>query len=683
MALSKNCEYRIQDLVDTRIAIQDSGMSDAAKKQVFDKLFAAQLKPLTTWQKISNNTATWIVHGYLLNTKQIAANIGSAVLNAGLNPFVKDIGTLLMKATGQKTDRTVGEGLAMYKAAFNNLEQRMRVAKETFDTGHSKNDRLLGRVFNMSESEFKEAVAKMGLNSTDERLFRQQMADIYGSHMLPGKFGQIYSLGARAGMAIDDFNQIMFKQMEFEALAYRAAESIAKKEGISEEAAIKSLKESVNFGDENYPEQMRQALFRMGYTSPDKAMRELENSAAEAVFRGESGELLTYMNNLRRAHPLAGSLIMPFVKVPTLIVNEGLAWVPVAGALHRKASFDELGNFKGTSLAFKLKERRADLLAKQVMGTAAMVYVGSLYEDNRITGSKPEGGAPRYSVKFGDTWYSYSRFEPIATALGLSVDFHQGMKEWKQDPKRDESTWENLKKYGTMAMSSFAANVADKSFMQGLANFMEAVSAPDRYLESFLSSYANAIVPSGVAEVAQLVDPVEREFVTFMDRLQARIPILSKQLPEKYDITGQPQERGLLETVTGVQTKTTNGLLAALEKSGIDLKPSQKQVYGIDLNAQQLAMQRQLAGNYFKYAVDNMMASKDWNKYDDSIKDFMLKTVLEKARSAANREVAGYLLLNDPKFRDNLIMQKKLAKGMRDELLRERGLAPQRQQEEE
>lgn len=677
MALSKNCEYRIQDLVDTRIAIQDSDMGDAAKKQVFDKLFAAQLKPQGMWDKIANNTATWIVHGYLLNTKQIAANIGSAFLNAGLNPLVKDFGTLLLKATGQQTERKVGEGLAMYKAAFSNLEQRMRVAKETFDTGHSKNDRLLGRVFGMSESEFKEAVAKMGLNSTDERLFRQQMTDIYGSHMLPGKFGQLYSLGARAGMAIDDFNQIMFKQMEFDALAYRAAESIAKREGISEEAAIKSLKESVNFGDETYPEKMRQALFRMGYTSPDKALRELENSAAEAVFRGEAGKLLTAVNNLRKAHPLIGSLIMPFVKVPTLIVNEGLAWTPVAGVLHRKASFDELGNFKGTDFAFKLPERRADLLAKQIMGSAAATYIGSLYEDNRITGSKPEGGAPRYSVKMGDTWYSYSRFEPIATALGLSVDFHQAIKEWKQDPKRNESTMDNIQKYGTMAVSAFAANVADKSFMQGLANFMEAVTAPDKNLAKFLSSYANAIVPSGVAQVAQIVDPVEREFVSFMDRIQARTPIWSKQLPEKYDVVGQPQERGLLETVTGVQTKTTNGLLAALEKSGIDIKPSQKQVYGIDLNAQQLSMQRQLAGNYFKHSMDAMMKSKDWDKYDDSIKEFMLKTALEKSRSAANKEVAGYMLLNDPKFRDDLIMQKKMTKGMRDELLRERGLAPQ------
>jgi len=100
-------------------------------------------------------------------------------------------------------------------------------------------------------------------------------------------------------------------------------------------------------------------------------------------------------------------------------------------------------------------------------------------------------------------------------------------------------------------------------------------------------------------------------------------------------------------------------------------------VYGIDLNAQQLSMQRQLAGNYFKYSMEAMMNSKDWNKYDDSTKEFLLKTALEKSRSAANKEVAGYMLLNDPKFRDDLIMQKKLAKGMRDELLRERGLAPQ------
>ena len=116
MALSKNCEYRLLDLVDAKIALENTSMSDAAKKQVFDKLFAGQMKPKTLFERMANNTATWIVHGYLLNTKQLAANIGSALLNAGLNPIVRDFGAIVGKTLGE-TDRKVGEGLAMYKAA--------------------------------------------------------------------------------------------------------------------------------------------------------------------------------------------------------------------------------------------------------------------------------------------------------------------------------------------------------------------------------------------------------------------------------------------------------------------------------------------------------------------------------------------------------------------------------------
>ena len=676
MALSKKCEYNLLDLIDAKIALQDTSMSNAAKKTTFDKLFTGRMKPMTTTERFSNYASTWIIHGYLLNTKQLAANIGSALLNAGLNPIVRDFGAIVGKALGD-TDRKVGEGLAMYKAALRNFEQRARVAGETFDTGHSKNDRLLGRVFNMSETDFKEAVTKMGLNSKDEQIFRQTMVDIYGSHMLPGKFGQLYSVGARAGMAIDDFNQIMFKQMEFDALAFRAAESIAKKENITPEQAFKELQKSVDFGAEDYSNQIKKSLLRMGYTSPDKALREMENAAAEAVFRGEAGKMLTTINNFRKQHPLAGALIMPFVKVPTLIVNEGLAWVPIAGALHRKAAFDVKGNFEKTDFAFKLKERRADLAAKQIMGSAAITYIGSLYQDGLITGSKPEGGAPRYSVKIGDTWYNYSRFEPFATAIGLGVDFHQGIKEWKNDVNRGQSTLEDLKKYGVMAVSAMAANVADKSFMHGISSFLGAIDEPQRNLENFLQSYANAIVPSGVAQVAQMIDPVEREFASFMDRVQGRLPVLSKDLPVKYDVTGQPGERSLLETVTGVQTKTTNGLIAALEKSGVELKPTDKSVFGVELNAQQLSMQRQLAGNYFMKGMEYATNSPQWKQADDSIKEFILKQILSKARTAANKEVAGYLLLNDEKFRTDLITRKKLEKGLRDEILRERGLAPQ------
>ena len=59
MALSKKCEYNLLDLVDAKIALQDTSMSDAAKKTTFDKLFTGRMRPMTTTERFSNYAATW------------------------------------------------------------------------------------------------------------------------------------------------------------------------------------------------------------------------------------------------------------------------------------------------------------------------------------------------------------------------------------------------------------------------------------------------------------------------------------------------------------------------------------------------------------------------------------------------------------------------------------------------
>jgi hypothetical protein len=674
MSLSERCKLELSDRIALLDAISSSDMPLAAKKEIYSSKVMQDTKQKTLAEKIASNTATYIVQGYLLNTKQLVANLGSAVLQGILTPLTREVGTLVAKVTEKDTPRKFGEGMAMMKAYFDNFDGRLRVAGESFSSGLSRNDKLLGHLFNKSEAEMKQYIKQLGLSADQEINFRRNLVEIYGNHALPGTFGKIYSIGARAGVALDDFNQIMFKQGELAALAHRASEYVAKKENISVDEAYKSLMKSVDFTKEGYSEPLQAALVRMGYDSPVVAARELENSAAEAVFRGETGKTLDLVMKARSEHPLLGSIVMPFVKTPTLIVNESLAWVPIAGALNRKAHFDEkTGKFVGTDFAFKLKERRADLVAKQMMGMAAMAYVGSLYNDGKITGSKPEGGAPQYSVKIGDTWYSYARFEPVATLLGLGTDFCQLLETYKKDPAAGKDLTKDIGEYGSMFASSFAENVASKSFFHGLGGLIGLIESPEKNMRSFFGSFANSLVPSGVAQAAQVIDPVEREFTTFMDRLQRRIPGMSQNLPAKSDILGQPVEKSLTEIVTGVKVKTPNNLAAELEKYGIEFSPPDRKLFGVDMNTEQMAMQRKLAGAYFENIVSNVMKSPEWGKQSASIQEFVIRQALSKARSAANREVTGYYYTNDPKFREEFDTNKMMQKGYRDALLEQQG----------
>ena len=675
MAMTKECEMMVDELVDRHTQIQDLSQLDAkSKKNLTDSWFKEVIRKRTPLEKFAEYTNTWILHGYLLNTGQIFANVYSAAVNAFITPLVKEMGTLVLKGTGSQTERRIGEGLAMYKSAFKNFNDRLKIAAETFDTGHSKNDKLLGEVIGVDEKGFKEWIAANSVSPEYERALRQALVDIYGSTALPGKVGRLYSVGARAGVALDEFNHLMFKQMEFDSLVYRAAPDVAKREKISEAEAIKQLSESVKFGSDEYEGQIRKALARMGYESPSKALALMESAAAESVFRGSAGSFLQTMMKLRRNHPLIGAITMPFVKTPALIVNEGIAWVPFAGMLHRKAYFDPTtGKVQGTTFAAFIPERRADLAAKQVMGTAALMLLGSYVDDNKITGTNPPAGMPRHSVKIGDTWYSYARIEPIATLLGLGVDFHTIKNQALKDPELGKDAIDSLTKYGAMFGKSFVDNVANKSFFQGLANVVAAIEDPERKAATFFQSFANFIVPSGVAQVAKIVDPQEREFVTFMDRIARRIPFVSKGMAPKYDETGQPVQQSLMEVISGIKTKTPNSVAASLEAYGFDLKPTNKKLYGVDIDATALSLVRKTAGNYFTMQVEYMMKDRNWKNLDESMQEFMLKSALSKARAAANREVAGYLIVNDAKFREAYMTDKMMQKGLRDDLLRQQG----------
>jgi len=53
-------------------------------------------------------------------------------------------------------------------------------------------------------------------------------------------------------------------------------------------------------------------------------------------------------------------------------------------------------------------------------------------DEENVTGSYPKdaakrnamiaAGIPEYSIKIGDTYYSYARVEPLATIMGVTVD---------------------------------------------------------------------------------------------------------------------------------------------------------------------------------------------------------------------------------------------------------------------
>jgi hypothetical protein len=173
-----------------------------------------------------------------------------------------------------------------------------------------------------------------------------------------------------------------------------------------------------------------------------------------------------------------------------------------------------------------------------------MGYLGTLAAEGLITGGGPKDkrlleqlkmtGWQPYSIRVGDTYYSYARTEPLGSLIGLAADTADII---GQLPQRDA---EELAAAVTVAVSR---NVANKTFVKGLAGSLNAVTSQDvDVVRSFFEKELPTILPysTGMAQTTRTVDPVMREVNSILDAFKARVPGYSDSLPPHRNLFGDP-----------------------------------------------------------------------------------------------------------------------------------------------
>jgi hypothetical protein len=92
------------------------------------------------------------------------------------------------------------------------------------------------------------------------------------------------------------------------------------------------------------------------------------------------------------------------------------------------------------------------------------------------------------------------------------------------------------------ATMALAKNLQDKTYMQGVAAAVQAMEDPDRYLEGWLKRTASSFMPytSLVGQIEKTGDPTIRVANTLLEKLQAKIPVLSESLPPRRNLWGDP-----------------------------------------------------------------------------------------------------------------------------------------------
>jgi len=229
---------------------------------------------------------------------------------------------------------------------------------------------------------------------------------------------------------------------------------------------------------------------------------------------------------------VVGRLVLPFVRTPTNIFKYAGERTPLAFASH--AVRDEIS--AGGA-------RRALALAKISLGAMTMSYIGLLAAEGLVTGGGPKDkqlrqgmmmtGWQPYSFKIGDTYYKYSRLEPIGSLFGLAADAADLL---GQLPEKDAA------QLATAFVVALSRNVSQKTFVKGLAGTLNAVSSQDiNVVKAFLEQELPTILPysTGLGQTARAVDPVMREVSSLLDALKAKVPGLSETLPPRRNLWGE------------------------------------------------------------------------------------------------------------------------------------------------
>jgi hypothetical protein len=297
-----------------------------------------------------------------------------------------------------------------------------------------------------------------------------------------------------------------------------------------------------------------------------------------------------------------------------------------------------------------------------------------------------------YSFKVGETYIPFQRFDPFATPLGVIADMYTAS---------DYMTDKEINDVGASLLFSVAANLAEKTYLQGISNFVDSVLSEGRTVDKakkFLTDTALGFVPNVLRQTSVAVDPTIREASTLVKKAQDRIPFVRgndirvmgtdfniEAVPERLDVWGDPIVRAPSMTVAGkplidqfgaaafnllspIQPtrETTDPVKKEVARLGLGLDRPKKEVnLSINIEGQEKPVKFKIeltdrerrqftfaSGILAKQIIQQDIASPEWQQLDDDQRQKLIRDRMSSSREAfrqliASRAMERYLAENE------------------------------------
>jgi hypothetical protein len=348
--------------------------------------------------------------------------------------------------------------------------------------------------------------------------------------------------------------------------------------------------------------------------NPTPAMREQALRAArDGTFTNDLGSIGSALQKLVLVTP-GLRYIMPFVKTPINILNYVGERTPLINAYSKKVRDDWAAG----------GARRDMVIARSALGGILYATAYNLKTSGVITGGGDEnqqaeklGAKMPYSIKVGDTWYAYNRMDPVGMFFGLAADI--------ADISGNVSASEMDEVVG-MAILAMNRNIVSKSYLKGIVDTMNVVGDPERYSQSFINRFAAMLVPftSALATATTEVDPFIKEAWDVTDAIKARIPGLSKTVPNHVNLLGEDVKfldgwgPDFASPIKQMQDKPISPLAQEIGDLDVDIKhPGRSLVVvrgapPVDLTPQQYHRLMKITGAKFKELGEQLVTSSGY-----------------------------------------------------------------------
>lgn len=398
--------------------------------------------------------------------------------------------------------------------------------------------------------------------------------------------------------------------------------------------------------------------------NPTEAIQDIAvDFARYQTFTNETGAFVKAAQKAINESPYgAGKYIMPFVRTPANIFKYSLERTPLAPLMSEVRAEIAKGGTNATMA-----------LAKITGGTMLMAGAAGLTLEGKISGSGPLNpqesatlratGWQPYSVKMGDTWFGFSRLEPVGSLIAYAADMASMASELSDDDN------DNLV---AMGIAAFSQQMASKTFVSGAVSAMEALASGDPYaLDRWSKQFAASFVPFSAAgkTINKYTDPVKRDYRnddhmgflrSTVEKMKENTGFLSTDAAPLRDVWGKELrwDDGVipfLENLSPVEirqneTDPVNRLVA--EKRLVLSRPARR-IKGVKLTNKEYSEYSKIAGETLKKQLDKLVGKK--KARIDKLTQEQLQLIFSNVASKSKEYARGQMLKNSLGLKERII----------------------------